>query len=417
MPPSPGHSPENEIGPPQGSAGRSRGVYRSTWSSRRKRRASRRSRPQRWRRRVLAGFGAFLIVVPATAGAGWWYVNYRLGQVHHVRLAKGVLHGARAGAPFNVLMIGSDTRQFETSPGQSSKFGSSSVVTGQRSDVVIVARVVPATRQIYLLSIPRDLWVDIPGHVAYVSGQNRINAAFNSGPSLLIETLKHDFGIPIDHFAQVNFAGFETMVSAVGGIRIDFPYPLKDAYSGLSIRRTGCQLISGGMALAYVRSRHLYYEQNGSWQYDGLSDWSRIRRQDVFFHALLAQVRNKVTNLFDMNNLLGAVVHNLTLDSTLSNSTLISLALQFRHASVGSIHSEVLPTTPDVLAGGADVLLPAKSYDKAMISKFLALGSRGVRPAPRGRAPSTSPSTTVPSPGSSNVVFDTQPEPWNGVPC
>ncbi|MGO9198529.1 MAG: LCP family protein [Acidimicrobiales bacterium] len=400
--------------------------------------AGRRAVPKRWRRRVLATFGALLVAIPAAGGAGWWYLNYRLGQVHHVKIASGLLHVSKPGAPFNILLIGSDSRQFESSSGQSSHFGSSSVVTGQRSDVVIVARVVPETRQVYLLSIPRDLWVDIPGNVPYISGQNRINAAFNSGPSLLIETLKKDLGIPIDHFAEVTFAGFSGMVDAVGGIRIDFPEPVKDTYTGLSIRHTGCQLVNGGMALAYVRSRHLQYEQDGTWNYDGMSDWSRIRRQDVFFHALLDRVRSKVTNVIDMNDLLGAVVRNLTVDSTLSNSDLIGLGLQFRHASSGSIHTEVLPTVPEVLPSGADVLLPAQSYDQAMIAKFLAIGTassarKDVREQNGGRSlvgtpgssttatsPSSVTSTTTPagsSSGSSGVVFDTQPEPWNGTPC
>lgn len=396
--------------------------------ARRKARRRARTRGQRWRRRLLGAFVSLVLVASAVAAGGWWYLNYRIGQAHHVTIPPAALHHSKPGAPFNVLLIGSDTRSFVKTSAQAGKFGSSSAVGGQRSDVVIIARVVPATKQVYMLSIPRDLYVDIPGHVKYISGMNRINAAFNTGPTLLIKTLRKDLGIPVDHFAEVNFAGFQDMVQAVGGIRIDFPYPVKDAYTGLSIRHTGCQLISGGMSLAYVRSRHLYYKKGGQWLPDLGSDWSRIRRQDIFFHALLDQVRNRITDPFAMNSLLGAIVKNLTLDSTLSSSSLLKLAFDFRHLHSGDIHTEVLPTKPFVTSFGADVLLEAQPYDRQMIKNFLAIGvpkaaktpSASSTTSPQGSAPTTSqaPTTTAPSSSSSsNVVFDTQPEPWNGTPC
>lgn len=403
---------------------------RSSRRAARRARARSRTKVQRWRRRVLGTLAGIIVAIPAVAGAGWWYVNYKLDQAHRVKIAKGLLvqPAKKPGSPFNILLIGSDSRQFVSSSGQASAFGSASQVGGQRSDVIIIARVVPATKQIYLLSIPRDLYVDIPGHIPYISGENRINAAFNNGPDLLIETLKKDLGIPVEHFAEVNFAGFQQMVAAVGGIHIDFPTRVYDDYSGLHVHHPGCQLLSGAEALAYVRSRHLYYYENGQWLYDGMSDWSRIRRQDIFFHALLDEVKAQVTNPLAMRDLLDAVVKNLTIDSTMTNSMLLNLAFEFRHASASSIHNEVLPTVGDVLPNGADVLLGAQPYDREMIKKFLAIGtsasSRAVTPVKSGppttsvgsstTAPSTTPTTTQPS---SDVVFDTQPEPWNGTPC
>lgn len=413
----------------------SRALYTTTRRSARAARRAGRSAAAKWRRRIVGGLAAALVAVPAAGGAGWWYLNYRLDQAHRITLSKGLLHESAPGAPFNVLLIGSDSRQFESSGSQAGKFGSASVVSGQRSDVLIIARVVPASHQVYLLSIPRDLYVDIPGDVPDISGMNRINSAFNTGPSLLIETLRKDLGISVEHYAAINFAGFQSMVQAVGGIRIDFPDRIEDPYTGLSIQHTGCQLISGGMALAYVRSRHLSYYADGQWNYDGMSDWSRIRRQDVFFRALLHRVKDELANPLAMNGLLGATVHNLTLDSTFTNSELISLGLAFRHVSEGSIHSEVLPTVPYVNSYGDDVLLPAWSDDRAMIRAFLAIGTSpshaaaghaaasGAHAATTGSTtagattttlPATTTTTTTPS---ADIVFDTQPEPWNGTPC
>ena len=82
------------------------------------------------------------------------------------------------------------------------------------------------------------------------------------------------------------------MVNALGGITMDFPTPVKDQYTGLDVTTTGCQVVNGTTALELVRSRHLYYKNsNGYWEYDGLSDFSRIQRQDAFFRAVLAKVQ------------------------------------------------------------------------------------------------------------------------------
>ena len=91
-----------------------------------------------------------------------------------------------------------------------------------------------------------------------------------------------------------NFPGFEGMVNAIGGISLDFPYPVRDPYSGLNVTTTGCQTVNGTTALALVRSRHLYYFEDGTWNYDGMSDWSRIQRQQAFFHAVLDKADRRV---------------------------------------------------------------------------------------------------------------------------
>ena len=157
----------------------------------------------------------------------------------------------------------------------------------------MVARFDPATKTVTILSIPRDLWVDIPGDVSGISGMNRINAAFDSGPDLLVQTIEQDLGIPINHYMAVDFPGFSGMVNALGGVTMDFPTPVKDAYTGLDVTTTGCQVVNGTAALQLVRSRHLYYmDSNGEWEYDGQSDFSRIQRQDAFFRAVLAKVES-----------------------------------------------------------------------------------------------------------------------------
>ena len=118
---------------------------------------------------------------------------------------------------------------------------------------------------------------------------------------------------------SVNFPGFSGMVDALGGITMDFPTAVKDQYTGLDVTTTGCQVVNGTTALQLVRSRHLYYmNSNGYWEGDGLSDFSRIQRQDAFFRAVLAKLNASIPNPLTINSFIGAAVSNMTIDDTLS---------------------------------------------------------------------------------------------------
>ena len=240
----------------------------------------------------------------------------------------------------------------------------------------MVARFDPAAKTVTVLSIPRDLWVDIPGDVSDISGMNRINAAFNSGPDLLIQTIETDLGIPINHYMSVDFPGFSGMVNALGGITMDFPTAVKDAYTGLDVTTTGCQVVNGTTALQLVRARHLYYmDVNGSWEYDGQSDFSRIQRQDAFFRAVLAKINQVGLNPLTINAFIGAAVTNLTIDDTLSKSDLFNLAQDFRGLPSSHLITETLPTLAYTSAGGADVLKEAQPYAQNMIDAFNQIGA------------------------------------------
>lgn len=307
------------------------------------------------------------------------YVNYRLDQVKTASCATCVT--AAPGQPFNVLLIGSDSRAFVDNSSQASQFGSAAAQGGQRSDVLIVARIVPATHQILMMSIPRDLWVDIPGSVAGISGMNRINSAFNDGPSLLVQTVEQDLGIPINDFAEINFPGFSGMVQSLGGIYLDFSMPVKDAFSGLNITKTGCQLVSGTQALALVRSRHLFYFHNGTWNADVQSDFSRIQRQDVFFRAMITRAHQKVTDPLSINAFIGSLASDVTVSKEFKGK-LLGLAEEFHSVGVGALKTETMPVTEFVTSNGQDVLQTAQPYATSMIQQLKSYGlSSGSHPS------------------------------------
>ncbi len=192
----------------------------------------------------------------------------------------------------------------------------------------------------------------------------------------MIQTIEQDLGIKINHYIAVNFPGFSAMVNALGGITMDFPTAVKDAYTGLDVTQTGCQVVNGVTALQLVRSRHLeYVNQNGYWESDGLSDFSRIQRQDAFFRAVLAKANSAITNPLAINSFLGAAVGNLTIDDTLSQSDLFHLATDFHGLGGSNLVTETLPVTGFTTDGGADVLKEAQPYAQNMINAFNAIGA------------------------------------------
>jgi LCP family protein required for cell wall assembly len=355
---------------------------------------------RRWPKRLLIGTGSLVMVLVLLIAGVFIYVHITLDKLHKTHVAG--LTPSVPGKPFDILLVGSDSRAFVDSTGEADEFGSAQSQTGQRSDVIIVARVAPATHQVKLLSIPRDTYVDIPGDIQYVSGPNKINVAYNSGPSLLVQTIEQSFHIPITYYVSLDFPAFEGMVNALGGIYLDFPYPARDPDSGLDISTAGCQLVDGVQALALVRSRHFYYYADGAWQYDGLSDLSRIRRQDAFFTAVLDRVKASLslTGLPTLNSFISAASTGLTIDQTLSEGEMLSLARMFHSTGSSALQTETLPTSPYEISNGEDVLLPVVGPDEQAISQFLAFGTQAQTTSAvgsgAGSATSAAQATTAP---------------------
>ncbi len=318
------------------------------------------------------------IVVLCLLGLGataYGYVEWRLGQVDRISVKGLVPAGensqsppASAGPPITILAVGSDTRAL--GKGSSAIFGSASEVTGQRSDTIMLLRVVPATSSIALLSIPRDLLVPVAG-----MGTTRINATFGSGPDLLISTIENDLGIDINHFMVVNFYTFTQISDALGGVYQYFPTPARDLYSDLSVPRAGCVLLKGSQALAFVRSREYQYYLDGSWQYQLVpeSDLARIQRQQDFVKLAIKKAETVgLTDPLALNTVIGGVARSLSVDNTFSNSLMLSLAKVLRHANAAGIPDWTYPTVNSYEVAGA--LDPVPSEDQAMVKQFLNYG-------------------------------------------
>jgi LCP family protein required for cell wall assembly len=245
----------------------------------------------------------------------------------------------------NYLIIGSDTRAFIESKQDAEHFGDKETESGQRSDTIMVVHIDPGKHTGILVSFPRDLWVDIPGH-----GTAKINAAFAfGGPQLTIATITQDFNIPISHFLQVDFAGFRDIVDAIGSVPIYFPTPARDTNTGLNIASPGCQDLKGEAALAYVRSRYYQYQTaDGEWHYDPTSDIGRINRQQYFIRSLAhAAVKSVFPNPFKVTKVLDKTAASLTTDQKFGSSDLNALVRAFRNTDPAAFPMLTLPATND----------------------------------------------------------------------
>jgi polyisoprenyl-teichoic acid--peptidoglycan teichoic acid transferase len=322
-----------------------------------------RERARRIRRRLLVGCSVLLVFMVVLTTAGYGYVHYRFGQIRSVKVPG--LRKTTTGRPMNLLVVGSDSRAgLDDADGP--RYGD---VGGQRNDVTLIVRVEPASKRVSLLSIPRDLVVPIAG----TGAQNRINAAFSAGPGQLVQTIEQNFGIPINHYVLIDFHGFQAIVDALDGIDVRFPYPARDALSGLDVAQAGCIHLNGARALALARSRHFTYAKGGVWRSDPLADLGRIRRQHAFLQALVeAALARGLTNPVRANAFIGSLIHEVTKDSALKVRDVIRLAASFRSFKPSRLTSYTLPVTEP----GGDhplgaVLVPKQPDTERTVDRFL----------------------------------------------
>ncbi|WP_263119073.1 LCP family protein [Cellulomonas sp. RIT-PI-Y] len=177
-----------------------------------------------------------------------------------------------ADAPMNILLLGSDSRISAGDPSQWE-------VGAQRTDTIMLVHLPADGEAAYVMSFPRDSWVDIPGH-----GEGKINAAFSyGGPTLMIQTIEQLTNIRIDHFVIADFESFQQITDAMGGVRITLDQPL--TVDGTTIPAGKQQLLTGEQALTWVRERKTLAR----------GDFDRVQRQQAWIRSMVARMRNEGT--------------------------------------------------------------------------------------------------------------------------
>ena len=312
-------------------------------ASRRKR--SRYTRGQRWFIRIL-----LVLLLGAASLLGLAVLtDFQMGDAGDL--------SALADGNGVYLIVGSDSR--ENLPDDlGGKFGD---FAGERADVIILAQVADGRRQ--LLSIPRDLKVDLAGH-----GTNKINAAYAfGGPNLLVDAVAEATGIRANHYLEVEFGGFAGIVDALGGIELDFPYPARDSKSGLNVE-AGTQTVDGATALAYARSRSYEELKDGSWMAQGGGDIARAARQREVLAEIMSEA-SSVSGLVRSPWVLGAVGSHLTADSDLNLITLAGTGWAMRSAD--ETDSVTLPVS-GLEEGGVSYLVRAEPAATEVLDAFSA---------------------------------------------
>jgi LCP family protein required for cell wall assembly len=272
---------------------------------------------RRWTRpkRIVTVLVALIaLIIVGTIGT-YFYLNSKL---HRENILVSYAGRPAPGSGTNWLIAGSDSRQGLT-VAQERKYvtGFSSEISGGRSDTIMVLHIPSGGGRPLLISIPRDSYVDIPGY-----GMDKINAAFDlGGPKLLAKTVQNATGLYINHFMDIGFGGFVGVVNDVGGVRMCLPAALRNVASGVNLKK-GCQTLSGGEALAYVRDRGSFATQ----------DLQREQDQRIFLKALLDKMTSTGVMLNPFASLPAAsgVVSALTVDNGTSLYNLYQVAEAMR---------------------------------------------------------------------------------------
>jgi LCP family protein required for cell wall assembly len=275
----------------------------------------------------------------------------------------------------NFVLVGSDSRAgADPTAADAGGIGTEADVSGHRSDTIMILRRDKSTGDASLLSIPRDLWVQVPGH----DGKRRINSAFNDGPEVLVDTLQQELGLPIHHYVEIDFSGFKSLVDALGGVQICVNFATRDVSTGLNITEPGCHILGGEQALAYARSRHYEeYREDEKWHEDPASDLGRTKRQQQFVNLALQTTLDRIKiDPFSAGRLATAIGSSLRVDDELDP---IAAASSLRSAVDAGIATYSLPVFGKTIGGNAVLLLGDGS--DAVLAYF-----RGEGPAPAPNA-------------------------------
>lgn len=358
----------------------------------------------RWRRRrawpgrLLISVGLCVATAVALLAAGTSYVNSTVAGVQRVEVP-GLAGQPGDTTPVlptkieNYLLVGSDNRDgADPNDPDFGGIGSAAKTEGQNSDTIMILRFDPKTGGAAILSLPRDLLVEVPRGTPY---KDKINSTFGFSRELLVRTIQSNFQIPIHHYVEVNFASFKALVDAIGGVSVYFDTPVRDKNTGLEVLKPGCVRLDGVMGREWVRSRHLEYKKAGKWVSDETSDFGRISRQQDFVKRAIAKALTKVTSPTVAAELIQVAKDNLKVDPKLD---LLGLAARMRQLGSGAVDTYTMPNHPEKVKLGKntqDVLVVNPTAAAPILDYF-----RGVDVAPPVQTPDDpATSQAQPAPG------------------
>jgi len=234
----------------------------------------------------------------------------------------------------NILVLGSDAREDENPE-------------DQRSDTMMLVHIPESRDEAYVMSIMRDLWVEIPD-----VGMSKVNSAQSyGGYPLTIQTVENLTGADVDHLVVVDFDGFSDLTTALGGIEIENDMAFSAGQVNPSYYPEGTIRLEGTDALRFVRERKAFTD----------GDYQRVKNQQKFLSGIASTVLNSttLTDPAKISGMVQAFTPYLTVDESLDASTLVNYGLSMNHMSPSAITSFTIPNNgTGVTAGGASVVWP-----------------------------------------------------------
>jgi LCP family protein required for cell wall assembly len=256
--------------------------------------------------------------------------------------------------PFNVLLVGSDSRAGLTEAEQLDL--GAEEVGGERADTLIIARIDPETEHVIMVQFPRDLWVKSASGT-----EMKINETLDVGRANLVQTVEQVTDLDINNYAKVNIAGFRDVVDAIGGVEICIPDPIPfDDNTGIEVteEETGMVEFDGDRAIRFVRSRNF-----------ASGDFERIQNQQKFLAAAIDKITSPLTflklgTLLDLRTIAG---DNVEIDSNTHLSELYDILKKFRAFNPDNYEAYTVPNLgPGESPTGASIVQPNPSGMKVM---------------------------------------------------
>ena len=216
-------------------------------------------------------------------------------------LDEGYSYDVVKGPGKNILLLGSDTRSGSEA----------ALVSGSRADTIMLMHIPADGKGVYIVSIMRDTWVNIPGY-----GTAKVNAALNyGGISLQVATIENLVGVKIDHVAEIEFEGFKSLVNAIGGVDVQVPFAFT---SNIWTFTPGLMHLNGSSALSFVRERYSFAD----------GDYQRVRNQRAFLRGLYNTMKAKgaLSNVASFQSSIESLTDYMRVDSGLNAAQIAQIA-------------------------------------------------------------------------------------------
>ena len=289
--------------------------------------------------KILTGISIAVLAISAVSALAFGTVT---ASINKIDVFSGIeKRPEKKSTAMNYLLVGSDTREgLSKAELKALRVGSVATAAGKRSDTMLLVHISKARDKAVMISIPRDTFALIPEHTSKTGKlipavYSKINSSFNwGGAPLLIQTIEEMTELKIDHYIEINFAGFARIVDSIGGVEICTKKNINDPKSHL-VLEAGVHTLNGIESLKYVRTR----------EFDGMGDIGRMQRQQAFMSAVLRKATSAgvLLNPVTMASFINSALSAVTTDSELKNSDLIALAKQMKSLSTSSVRTLTVP--------------------------------------------------------------------------